>query len=207
MKIFNKMILVCVVFVLVACSSNNQATFYLLKAMPSNSSQQIELNNPPLSTFTVLVKPAKFPEYLDQPQMVLRENDFKLQITEQHRWAEPIKNDFTRVFVENLDSRITPSNARIYSKLEGTKPDYQVSIEVFQMEVTMDDQAILKVEWLLSAGKKTKLIKRQKNEYSVSVDKKSYESGVEAQSKAIALFADQMAKTIRIFHKQSGDNR
>ena len=74
-------------------------------------------------------------------------------------------------------------------------------------EVTMDDQAILKVEWLLSAGGKTKVIKRQKNEYRVSVDKKSYESGVEAQSKAIALFADQVAKTIQEFHKQSDNNQ
>lgn len=191
-----KAILINLTLVLAACTSNNQVTFYLLKAMPSTSLKSAQ-NNVLMTGITILVKPAKFPEYLDRPQMVLRENDYKLQITEQHRWAEPIKNDFTRVLVENLNSRIAPSNARVYSKLDGSKPNHQLSIEVFQLDINMDDEAILKVEWsLLSTGKKAKLIKRQNSKYKVLVDDKSYESGVKAQSKAIALLADQIAKTI-----------
>lgn len=191
-----------VLLLVVACTSNNSATFYLLKPIPSSNLKLIQ-NNDATAKITVLVKLVNFPEYLDQPQMVIRENDYKLQINEDHRWAEPIKNDFTRVFVKNLNSRITPNDARVYSKLDGSKPDYQLSIEVFQMDVNMDDEAVLKSEWSLSTGKKAKLVTRQNNEYIVPIKNNSFESGVEAQSKAIGLLADQIAETIRTLPKQS----
>ncbi len=191
-----------VLLLIVACTSNNSATFYLLKPIPSSNLNLIQ-NNDAAAKIMVLVKLVNFPEYLDQPQMVIRENDYKLQINEDHRWAEPIKNDFTRVFVKNLDSRIAPSSARIFSKLDGSKPDYQLSIEVFQMDVNMEDEAVLKTEWSLSTGKKAKWVTRQSSEYKVTINDNSFESGVEAQSKAIGLLADQIAEYLRTLRKPS----
>ncbi len=202
MKFIKQIIIISLILVIVACTSNNSATFYLLKAIPSDN-LKLAQNKNSMEKITVLVKLLNFPEYLDQPQMIIRENDYKLQINEDHRWAEPIKNDFTRVFVKNLDSRITPNDARVYSKLDGSKPDYQLSIEVFQMDVNMNDEAVLKTEWSLSTGKKAKLVTRQNNEYIVPIKNNSFESGVEAQSKAIGLLADQIAETIRTLQKQS----
>ena len=202
MKFIKRIIIINLILVIVACTSNNSATFYLLKAIPSDN-LKLAQNKNSMEKITVLVKLLNFPEYLDQPQMIIRENDYKLQINEDHRWAEPIKNDFTRVFVKNLDSRITPNDARVYSKLDGSKPDYQLSIEVFQMDVNMNDEAVLKTEWSLSTGKKAKLVTRQNNEYIVPIKNNSFESGVEAQSKAIGLLADQIAETIRTLQKQS----
>jgi uncharacterized lipoprotein YmbA len=195
-------IIINLTLVIVACTSSNTATFYLLKPIPSSNSKLVQ-NNSATTKITVLVKLVSFPQYLDQPQMVIRKNDYKLQINEDHRWAEPIVNDFTHVFVKNLDSRIAPSDARVYSRLDGVKPDYQLSIEVFQMDVNMDDEAVLKAEWSLSTGKKAKLITRQSSECKVTIKDNSFESGVEAQSKAIGLLADQIAQTIRTLQKQS----
>ena len=191
-----------VLLLVVACTSNNSATFYLLKPIPSSNLKLIQ-DNDATAKITVLVKLVNFPEYLDQPQMVIRENDYKLQINEDHRWAESIKNDFTRVFVKNLDNRIAPSSTRVNSKLDGSEPDYQLSIEVFQMDVNMDDEAVLIAEWSLSTGKKAKLITRQSNEYKMPIENNSFESGVEAQSKAIGLLADKIAEYLRTLQKQS----
>ncbi|MEE9328218.1 MAG: PqiC family protein [Cocleimonas sp.] len=204
MMIFIKrgIIINLILFLVVACTSNNSATFYLLKPIPS-SNLKFTQNNAAIDKITVLVKLVNFPEYLDQPQMVIRENDYKLQINEDHRWAEPIVNDFTRVFVKNLDSRIAPNDARVYSRLDGVKPDYQLSIEVFQMDVNMDDEAVLKTEWSLSTGKKAKWVTRRSSEYKVTIKDNSFESGVEAQSKAIGLLADQIAEYLQTLQKPS----
>ncbi len=195
MKHLKGSLIVSFILLLMACTSTQKTTFYLLKAIPDT-----DLKISSITGVTILVQQPTLPEYLDQPQMVLRENDYKLQMNEDHRWAEPIKSNFTRVFVEDLDARVAPSNASVFSELGGLNPNYQLTIKVLQMDVNMDDKAVLKIEWALYNGKKERLIKRQKSNYTLPVDNKSYESGVEAQSKAIALLAKEIAETIKKVH-------
>jgi uncharacterized lipoprotein YmbA len=195
MKFLKGSLIVSFILLLMACTSTQKTNFYLLKAIPDT-----DLKISSITGVTILVQQPTLPEYLDQPQMVLRENDYKLQMNEDHRWAEPIKNNFTRVFVENLNTRVAPSNASVFSELGRLNPDYQLSIKVLQMDVNMDDKAVLKTEWALYNGKEEKLIKRQNSSYTLPVDTKSYESGVEAQSKAIALLAEEIAETIKKVH-------
>ena len=97
-------------------------------------------------------------------------------------------------------------DAVVYSELDGIEPNYQLSIEVLRMDVNTNDQAVLRVKWLLLAGKNDKRIKRQNNEYSIPIDDESFESGVEAQSIAIAQFADRVAETLWIQQKYSDPN-
>lgn len=202
MNFIKAILFVSLSLLLVACTSNHRITFYLLRAIePVHFAPHQD--NSQLTGITVLVKPAIFPEYLDRPQMVVRESQYKHQILEQHRWAESLKYDFTRVFTENLDTRIVSGSASVYSKIDKSKPDYQLSIEVLQMDVNMNDQAVLRVDWSLLTGKKAKLIKRQNSKFSLPVENNSHESGVEAQSKAIALLADEIAESIRTLQKQS----
>ena len=195
MMLEKRILLISLSLILVACFSSQPTSFYLLRAMETTHSGQNETR---FEKITVLVKPVKFPEYLEKPQMVVRENNYKLQLSEYHRWAEPLKDNFTRIFIENLNTRITPGNVVVYSELDGIEPNYQLSIEVLRMDVNTNDQAVLRVKWLLLAGKNDKRIRRLNNEYSIPIKDESFESGVEAQSRAIGLFADQVAEAIRI---------
>ena len=203
MKLKKRILLISLPLILVACFPSKPTNFYLLKAMKTTHSGQ---NEPRFEKSTVLVKPVKFPEYLEKPQMVIRENNYKLQLSEYHRWAEPLKDNFTRIFIENLNIRIAPGNAVVYSELDGIEPNYQLSIEVLRLDVNTNDQAVLRVKWLLLAGKNDKRIKRLNNEYSIPIENESFESGVEAQSQAIALFADQVAEALWIQQKYSDPN-
>ncbi|MCK5831258.1 MAG: membrane integrity-associated transporter subunit PqiC [Methylococcales bacterium] len=191
-------ILICLSLTMIACTTNKTTTFYLLKSMELTS-QKLEKTTSQSKAITILVNSIKLPEYLDRPQMVLRESEYKLQLSEYHRWAEPLKDDFSRVFVKNLNSRMSPSSAVIYSNLNGTKVSNQLSIEVLRMDINTENHAVLKVKWVLLSEKGIASMEKQNTEYSVPIINKSYESGVEAQSKAIALFADHVAKTIQVF--------
>jgi uncharacterized lipoprotein YmbA len=200
MKLKNTILFLSLSFILVACFSSRPTTFYLLRAIETSKPGH---NKPQLEKITVFVKPVKFPEYLDRPQMIIRENEYKLQFSENHRWAEPLKDNFTQVFIENLNTRLAPGNAIMYSELHGLKPDTQLSIEVLRMDVDTNYQAVLRVKWTLLTEKNGRRIKRLRNEYNIPVEDKSYESAVEAQSKAIAQFADQVAATIETIQKYS----
>jgi len=180
-------------FFLVACSSHQATSFYQLKALDSVNPT---LKQPPSEAITILVMPIKFPEYLDRPQMVVRDNDFKLQLSEKHRWAEPLKNEFSRVLLENLNNRIAPSSALVYSELNGLQPNISVAIEVLQLDVNTDNQATLSVKWAYWIGKNTQKTTRLSNKYTVTVNNKNYQSRVEAQSQTITLYANELVKTI-----------
>jgi len=194
MSLKNRILFFLSVLFLEACTSTQPTTFYLLKTLPPSQNEQKESGN---IAFNIFIKPVKFPEYLDRPQMVYRESEYTLLLSEYNRWAAPLKENFTQVFIENLNARITPGHAMVYSDLDKIKPNYQLSIEVLRMDVDLKNQAVLKVKWTLMAGNNTQWIQRLHNEYSIPiVSDKFYESGVEAQSKAIALFADNVAEIL-----------
>lgn len=178
-------------FLLSACSSHQPTSFYLLKAIDSN----IEVSDSQTKDIIVLVNPIKFPEYLDRPQMIIRDSDYKLQLSEKHRWAEPLKNEFTRVLIANLNNRIYPSHALAYSELNGAQAEIQLSIEVLQLDVNTDNQAVLSIKW---ASKNDKNIKRFTKRFNIPIKDKSYESRIEAQSQAIAIFTDHVVEKMRI---------
>lgn len=181
-------------FLLVACSSAPSTHFYLLQALETEA---IQLNESQLKPITVLVNPIKFPEYLDRPQIVLRDSDYRLQLSANHRWAEPLSNEFSRVFIENLNSRIAPGHALVYSELHGIQPNINLTIEVLQLDVNTADQATLSVKWAYWPEKNTEKMIRLTNEYSVPIKDQGFQSRIESQSRAIAVFSDDVAKTIR----------
>jgi uncharacterized lipoprotein YmbA len=191
MSLKNRILFFLSILIIEACTSTKSTTFYQLKTLPPS---QEEKKEPGHKAVNIFIKPVIFPEYLDRPQMVYRESGYKLLLSEYNRWAAPLKENFTQVFIENLNARITPGHAMVYSDLGKIKPNYQLSIEVLQMDVDLKNQAVLKVKWTLIEENNTQRIQRLHNEYSIPVvSDKFYESGVEAQSEAIALFADEVA--------------
>mgnify|MGYP001817246698 CR=1 FL=1 len=177
------------------CFSSRTSTFYLLSAMPPD--------RPDLGPFpdvTIYLKPVKFPEYLDRPQMVLREGDYKLQFSEYHRWAEPLKDNFTHVLMQNLNRRIVPGRVMSFSKAVKIVPDYHLSIEVLRMDILDSNQVVLSVNWNLQPEREGSDLIIYNDEFSVPVEEDGFESAVDAQSKAVALFSDQVAGVLLNMH-------
>lgn len=196
MYLKNRLLLFFTVTILAACASSTQpTTFYLLKSLPPS---QLEKKQPEHKAISILIKPVKFPEYLNRPQMVVREGEYQLKFSEFNRWGEPLKGNFSQVLIENLNARIAPGQALVFSELDGIKPDYQLSIEVLRMDINKEHQAVFRVKWVLIVRNHVQSITRYLDEYSIPViNDKNYESAVEAQSKAVALFADKVAETVR----------
>ena len=193
---FKKGIYLFCLLTITACTPKQHTSFYLLKSIASV--EQETRKYLPLNQTIVLVKTIKFPDYLDRPQMVLRENEYKFKLSEYHRWAEPLQEDFTRVLIENIHTRVPMVNTLPYSELKGKKATHKLWIEVLQMDVSSTNQAVLKVRWSLLSVDDDSLLNKQDDEYTLFINNKSHESGVEAQSKLIALFADQVAESIRL---------
>ncbi len=174
--------------VILACSSSPKTSFYQLKPINTSKIEQQKLN---LKAFSILISPIKFPEYLDYPQIVIRKSDFKFQLSENHHWAEPLENEFTRVLIANINNRIAPNQVFEFSQSKANQAEIHLSIEVLQLDANTAKQAILVVKW---ASRKGESIKWATKTFKTAVKSNSYESKVKAQSLVIALFSDYLVK-------------
>jgi len=183
-------ILISLSFFAIACSSPIKTSFYQLKTIET---AEIYRNKLQSKQIRIQLNPIKFPEYLDHPQIVIRNNAYKLQLSENHHWAEPLENEFTRIFIDNFNRRIAPNHILGYSELKNIKANIQLSIKVLQLDVSSSEQAVLSVKWGVLNSKNTQWFSKN---FSIPVENNSYEAKVEAQSQLIALLSDYIIKNI-----------
>lgn len=88
------------VFFLFGCSSTSpQVNYYLLDSEPKAIQNKAALK-------TVQLNPIHLPRYLDQPQLVTRDNNQKLIIANYHSWADDMSNAIRRILVNDLNNSI-----------------------------------------------------------------------------------------------------
>jgi len=99
------------------------AAYYLLQPL------RPEGPAPARSGLAVEVLPVRLPELLQRPQMVVP-RDGALELSETHRWGNPLDQDMQRVLVENL-AALLGSDAVVPSpRGEQVAAAYRVEVEV-----------------------------------------------------------------------------
>jgi ABC-type transport auxiliary lipoprotein component len=61
------------------------------------------------SNYSVAIAPVSVPEDVDRPQMVVRAGGHRVEMSELHRWAEPLKSEIPRVLAVHLRIRARAS--------------------------------------------------------------------------------------------------
>lgn len=89
------------------------------------------------------------PEGVDRSPMVLRTGPNEVQVTDFHRWAEPLKHAIPRVVAEHLARALrTP---RVFSGRAAGRPvDVRVSIDIQRFESSLDQGATLDALWSIT---------------------------------------------------------
>ncbi|MBW2259666.1 MAG: membrane integrity-associated transporter subunit PqiC, partial [Deltaproteobacteria bacterium] len=71
------------------------SAFYQLNPIAVSSGEgQVEEEEQDLA---IAVGPVNFPDYLNRPQIVIRRSQNELELEEFHRWAGPLKENFSSV--------------------------------------------------------------------------------------------------------------
>ena len=134
---------------LAACATAPQERFYTLSGPAAASAPA----GAPASTLTISVGPVTVPEEVDRTPMVLRTGPNRVQIDEQHRWAEPVKSGIARVLADSLSRALgTP---RVYASRQGAgaTPDVRVAVEVRRFDSSLADGATIDAVWSVSGAK------------------------------------------------------
>jgi len=174
-----------------ACAGKSASSkFYVLSPLPQSKGSD------PGGT-TIGVFPVAMPDYLDRPQIVTRVSENEIQFDEFSRWAEPLKENFYTVLVDNLSTLLNSEKVIKTAQNPGVPPAFQVGVEVLQFDGSLGGDAVLNVKWGLFEAEGKKLLLARRSLFKEPTGAATYEALVAAESRAVAALSREIAKAIR----------
>ena len=140
-----KWIFLCALLVLaLGCAHTEQSRFYVLNSLAASGAQNAERQDVVLG-----IGPIKMPEYLDRPQIMTRTEGNELDYTEFHKWAEPLKDNFSRVLGENLSTLIPTNRIFFFPWRRAAQVNHKIAADVIRFEGALGGVSTLSVRWTL----------------------------------------------------------
>ena len=174
-----------------ACGGKSATSqFYVLSPLPQ----------PGLSAgegMTIGVFPVSMPDYLDRPQIVTRVSDNEIKLDEFSRWAEPLKDSFTRALVQNLSTLLNTAKVVRTTGITGFPMALQVGVEVVQFDGTLGGEVVLLAKWGLFEAEGKKLLMGKRSSFKEPTGAATYEALVAAESRAVAALSREIAEAIK----------
>jgi uncharacterized lipoprotein YmbA len=98
----------------------------------------------------IFVGPVSVPESVDRTQMVLRTGTHEVEISEQHRWAEPLKNAIPRVIGDTLSRELGTARVLTSRSAAALPVDYRVAIEIQRFDSSLAEGATVDALWTVT---------------------------------------------------------
>ena len=104
------------------------------------------------TTPRVAIVQAKLPDAIDRPQLVIRSGSNRLQLSEQQRWAEPLRYEIPRVLADDL-GRLLDSSRVVALPVDAQRfaADFSVQLDVQRLDLIEGQGADLDLLWLIEA--------------------------------------------------------
>ena len=102
------------------------------------------------TTPRVAIVQVKIPDALDRPQLLIRSAGNRLLLSEQRRWAEPLRQEIPRVVADDLGRLLDSSGvAALPVDVDRFTADFRVQLDVQRLDVVAGQGADLDLFWLL----------------------------------------------------------
>jgi uncharacterized lipoprotein YmbA len=136
------------------------------------------------------------PDYLDKPQIATRLGPNEIRFDEFNRWAEPLKDNFSRVLVENLSVLLGPDRVLVSTNAGALLSDYQVWVEVIQFDAGPGGDFSLSAQWSLYRPEGKKVLLRKRFHVQEQADGSDYVAMTAAGSRAVAALSREIAEAV-----------
>ncbi len=162
------------------------ARFYVLDGATATVS-------PAQGVLVVGVGPVELPAYLDRPQIVSRASANELEISELHRWAEPLIAHVTSTLAENIQARRHDLRVLPFPWPLGTAVDRQLFLRVVRAEAGPEDEVTIVCAWELRERDSARVLHSGRATVSEAIDGRGAEAEVAALSRALLGVAEGLA--------------
>lgn len=100
------------------------------------------------SPFLIEVLPVGVPAQLDQPQLVIRQDDSSLVVSENERWAGPLADELREALSAELTHRLATRDIAGLGR-PGAEPVMRIKVQVRRLDAWLDRRIQLDADWSL----------------------------------------------------------
>ena len=165
-----------------ACASSPPATYFTLDddktISTARSSEGVGV--------AIIVN---LPDLIDRPQLVVRTAGHQVKLSEQHRWAEPLRNQIRRAIARDLDEALDSRDALV---------DVKVTIDIQRLEVVAGQRVDLVASWHVRPRKSPAFLGRSSlsEEIAAGTQANDYSSMVAAHRRVLRRLSVSLAADI-----------
>ena len=178
-----------------ACAVSSPRTeFYTLDAeAPAGRGATSAARDEP--AVKVSVWQVSVPEIVDRSELVLRTAPNRVEISDFHRWAEPLRLGIARVLADDLALRLGSGFMVVVGQPAGIQPDVRVSFDVQKFEAVPGEGVTVEALWNIRPARG-----EPRNGRSMVAERgpsRDYAALVAAYSRALAQVAREVSAAVR----------
>ncbi len=145
--------------------------------------------------YSVAIGPVTVPEGVDRPQMVVRASGHRVEVSELHRWAEPLKSEIPRVLAAHLRRELRTEQIATTDQGAGRAADYRIRVDVQRFESYLGKGVVVETLWSVHAAEAGSRTGRSAvHEPAEGAD---HEALARAYGRALAKIAHDLAAALR----------
>jgi uncharacterized lipoprotein YmbA len=95
----------------------------------------------------ISVGPFEIPDYLNRPQIVVRDQGTILKVLKFDRWAEPLTESVNRRINRDLSNELLSALVYQFPSVTDISPDYRVRGRIYAFEGNTDGTVVLRLRW------------------------------------------------------------
>lgn len=151
---------------------------------------------------SVAVVHVNVPELIDRSQLVLRTNGNHVTLSEQYRWAEPLRREIPRVIASDLGELLDSNRvAALPADDAGFAVDFKLLLDVQQLDAVVGEGADVDVFWCLKHRDGKAFIGRSSFRQPLVSAADDHEALVATQRQALRRVAAEIAREIAAYPK------
>lgn len=146
---------------------------------------------------SVGVGPITLPALLEQPDLVVRKDNYTVELSETHAWGGKLDEELLSALTRYLRHRL--ANAQVISVPWETaqKPQIQLAISLDRFDGAPKGEAVLRGTWVLQDPTDGRAISVHQVLLKEKVKDDNIRALVEAQSKLVVRLGEQVLKALR----------
>ena len=181
--------------VLASCAGTSAPTqFYTLATTVDAASAP---KAPVGKKLSIGVGPVTLADYLDRPQIIVRDSAYKVTLSTFDNWAGPLDTGLPTVLVGNLAALLPQDDVVMVPQPFVTPLDYQIRINFSRFDIDGAGNAVTEAQWQVYDTKKGAIIATQNSVLREAAGTGAgTEAGVAALSRTLGALSREMAKAI-----------
>ena len=150
----------------------------------------------------VVVGPLTLTQVLDRPQIIIRQSNNEIRVSDLDRWAEPLQENLIRVVVDNLAVLLSGGSVIRFPPARTIPVTYQIIIEFTRFDGNPKEQVMLRARWTILGDKGDSVLLEQESVLNELSNGDTTAEMVSAQSRLVAKFSREIAEAIKTLEEQ-----